>query len=148
MTERIFKYKIIYFIAILFSFFGIGLFGYTTITKILRFNQYGFMNDDVIYFPLNIIAVISFIASLLLLIRRSLFSIKILNVGIATFCCLIILGIIKLFMKNEAIFRFLFLNVFFLILNIILMVVFNKYKISPKCKLVTQEIESIGKIDD
>ncbi|OWK73793.1 hypothetical protein CBW16_09910 [Flavobacteriaceae bacterium JJC] len=145
MKYKLFRYKSIYFVAILYSLFGSGLFGYIVVSKITIINHIGFVNDDFIYFPLSIISFISFFVSFFLLLKMKLFSVTTLNGGITSFVILIILGLIKSWYYREIKFKFIFPLIIFLLVNVILIILINKFKMSDQSKVFPNEIDEIGK---
>ncbi|KIA88872.1 hypothetical protein SAMN05421876_10727 [Kaistella jeonii] len=133
---QLFKFKFVYYLAIVFSFLTSCLFGYIVVSKINTVTEIGLFKDDLIYFPLNFISFLSFIVSFFLLMKFKSFAIKALNIGIVSFCILIILATYKSFIFNEIQFKFLIIWFIIFVINVFILVLINKYRIIINIKFI------------
>lgn len=144
---QLFKFKFVYYFAIVFSFLTSCLFGYIVVLKIITFTEIGLVKDDLIYFPLNFISFLSFIFSFFLLLKctsSSRRAINALNIGIVSYCILIILATYKSFIFDEIHFKFVFIWFVIFVINIFILILINKYRINNTNKIYSDEINEIG----
>ena len=139
IAKKIYKYKIVYYTILVFSFLVVILYGFGLIRNINNFSTYSFLNW--IFLTQTIFNLIIFVTSVICLFSKYKKSILINNIGYISLVIVIIQNIYMFLFTRYRVSNSIISA--FIILSIVLIVMFlnNYFKVNKEYT----EIEEIGK---